>query len=184
MFLLALIALSVLALLSLVAGGLAVVRRACATGSQAAVRAAAQVLRPDTGMPEHAQTNHPVSLREARLANDASSPSATAGVCPASESDDLDHTTTPADASAGGTTGFTPTVAPSHCLPPSASPASSRGLAPGVSHDWASQPLPPCESGAHGLDLSSCTASPRPRIKCGDAGRRRAISTTTPALHC
>ena len=155
-----------------------------ATGNKAAIRAAAQVLRPDTGMPDSAQTNHPVSLREARLANDASSTAASAATCPASESDDLDHTTIPADASAGGTTGFTPTVAPAHCLPPSASPASSRGLAPGASHDWASQPLPPRESGAHGPDQSSCTASPRPRIKCGDAAKLGAIRTTRPALLC
>ena len=178
MFLLALIALSVLALLPLVAGGLAVVRCARATGSKAAIRAAAQANRPDTGMPDSAQTNHPVSLREVRLANDASSPSATAGVCPdLAESDDLETTNTPADAPVCDT-------ARTHSSPPSASPHSMRGLAPGVSHDWAGQPLPPRESGAHGLDQASCTASLRPRIKCGEADRRRAASTTTPALLC
>ena len=66
-----------------------------ATGSQAAIRAADKATWPDTGMPDSAQTNHPVSLREVRLANDASSPAALAAVSPdLAESDDLDHTNT------------------------------------------------------------------------------------------
>ena len=172
MFLLALIAFCLLAL------GLAV--RFAATGNKAAIRAAAQVLRPDTGMPEQAQTNHPVSLREVRVTSDTSSPSALAGVCPAiAESDDLDHTNTPADVSLYDTTH---SDAHRDSFPPSASPHSMRGLGLGVSHDWAEQPRLPRERRAHGLDLSSRTASPRPRIKSGDAGRRGAASTTTPAL--
>ena len=162
MFLLALIALSVLAL------GLAA--SASATGSQAAVRAAAEVAkRPDTGMPESAQTNHPVSLREVRVTSDASSTAASAATCPASEGDDLDHTNTPADA-------------PVYSSPPSASPHLMRGLALGVSHDRAGQPLPLCEGRATGLDLSSCEASPRPRVKPGGAARVEATITTHPAL--
>ena len=155
-------------------------RAVAAVGNKAAVRAAAQVLRPDTGMPEGSNTNHPVSLREARLANDASRPSATAGVCPASESDDLDHTNTPGDASLCSTTHRD---ADTPVFPPSASPAPSRGLALGVSHDWAGQPRLTLPRGkeASGSDLFSCTASPRPRVKRGDA-ERRSRSTTTPAL--
>ena len=164
----------------LLASGLAV--RFVATGSKAAVRAAAQVLRPDTGMPEQAQTNHPVSLREARVTSDASSPSATAGVSPdLAESDDLETCNTPADASVRDT-------ARTHSHPPSASPHVMRGLALGVSHDWAGQTclLPTWDREASGPDLSFCTASPRPRCctarcKPGDAGRRRVGATTTPA---
>ena len=174
MFLLALTALSVLALLSLAAGGLAVVRSARATGGQAAVRAAAQVLRPDTGMPDSAQTNHPVSLREARVTSDASSPSASAGVCPdLAESDDLETCNTSADAGVPAST---------HGSPPSASPQLTRGLALGVSYDWAGQLLPPRESGASGLDQVTRPASPKPRIECGDADKRRTTITTHPAL--
>ena len=133
MFLLALIALSVLALLPALC--------VLATGSKAAVRAADR-----EGMPERAQTNHPAHMREARPANDASSPSASAGVSPASESDDLETCNTSADANARG--------------------------------------LHACPHGnrAHGPDLSFCTASPKPRIECGDADKRRATITTHPAL--
>ena len=146
MFLLALTALSVLALLSLVAGA-AVAVGAVATGNKAAIRAAAQVLRPDAGMPEHSQTNHPVSPREARVTSDASSPPATAGVCPASESDDLETRNTSA--------------------------ATEHG-----------QLRLPRKEKAHGPDKASRTASPRPRIICGNAGRRRADASNYPALLC
>ena len=167
MFLLAFIAICLLAL------GLAAF--AVATGSKAAVRAAAQVLRPDTGMPEQAQTNHPVSLREARLANDASSTAASAAVSPAiAESDDLETTNIIVSVSV---------LTNTHGLPPSASPHSMRGLALGVSHDRAEQPLPPRDSGAQGPDRASCAASPRPRVKRGEAGRR-SQSAYTPALTC
>ena len=171
MFLLALIALSVLALLPLVAG-VASADCATATGSKAAIRAAAEIAkRPDIGMPESVQTNHPVSLREARLANDTSSPSALAGVCPVSFG-----------ISKPETSNTTASHVPTHRLPPSASPAPSLGLALGVSRDRAGQPLSPCESGAHGPDLPSCTAGPRPRVEPGEAERRRAVAITTPAL--
>ena len=151
MFLLAPIVLSVLALLPALC--------AAATGNKAAIRAAAEVAkRPDTGMPESAQTNHPVPLREARVTSDASSPPASAGVCPASESDDLETPSTTADA-------------PAYSFHPSASPHSMRGLALGVGHDWAGRPrLPlPQSRRAYGPDQASCTASPRPRLKAGDA---------------
>ena len=111
MFLLALIALSVLVL--------GLTARFAATGNKAAIRAAAEANRPDTGMPAGSTNNHPVSLREVRVTSDASSPSAPAGVCPASESDDLEtrnHAT--ADASVPTST---------HGLPPSASPDLIRG---------------------------------------------------------
>ena len=140
MFLLALIALSVLALLPAL--------RAIATGSKAAIRAAAQVLRPDTGMPESALTNHPVSLREARVTNDASSPSATAGVSPdLAEGDDLETRNTSA--------------------------ATEHG-----------QLRLPRKEKAHGPDKVSRTASPRLRIICGNAERRRADASNYPALLC
>ena len=177
MFLLALIALSVLALLPLVAG-IVFADCAIATGSQAAIRAAAQVLRPDTGMPAGSKTNHPVSLREARLANDASSPSATAGVCPdLAESDDLETCNTTADA---------PVPTSTYGSPPSASPGlhravQQRGLALGVSHDRAGQPCLPRKRREFGLALSPCTASPRPRIKCGGA-ERTGVRLTASAL--
>ena len=157
MFLLALTAFCLLAL------GLAV--RFAATGSKAAVRAADR-----EGMPERAHTNHPAHIREARVTSDASSPSATAGVCPASFG-----TSKPE---------INNTALPTHGLSPSASPAPSRGLGLGVSHGWAGQPRLPRERRAHGLDLSSYTVSPRPRIEPGDAGRRRATNITTPALTC
>ena len=166
MFLLALIAVSVLAL------GFSAF--AIATGSKAAIRAADR-----EGMPAKRHTNHPAHVGETRLANDASSPSVSAGVSPASESDDLETSNTTADATVCNTTH-------THSLPPSASPTPSRGLALEVSHDRTGQPCLtlPREKKAFGLDLSSRTASPRPRIKCGDAGRRRATSTTTnPALN-
>ena len=143
MFLLALTALLLLAL-----GFSAYV---FATGNKAAMGAAAR-----EGMPAKRHTNHPAHLREARLANDASNPPASAGVCPASESDDLDtrnHTI------AAHTDGF----------PASASPHLMQGLALGAGHGWADQPLLLRESRAHGPGLSSCTASPRPRIRCGEA---------------
>ena len=136
MFLLALIVLSVLALLPALC--------AAATGNKAAIRAAAEVAkRPDTGMPAGPTNTHPVPLREARVTSDASSLPASAGVCPASEGDDLEtcnHTNLPATASSN----------------PSASPHSMRGLTRGVGHDWAGRrrlPLP--RSGrAQGPDLS------------------------------
>ena len=182
MFLLALTALSVLALLPLVAGGLAVVRCAHATGSQAAVRAAAQATWPDTGMPDSAQTNHPVSLREVRLANDASSPAASAAVSPdLAEGDDLETTNTPADTSLCR---IAHTRAATHGLPPSASPHSMRGLGLGVSHDRAGQSCLPRKRRAHGLDQASCTASPRPRLRAGDAERKIGAACTTLALFC
>ena len=182
MFLLALTALSVLALLPAL--------RASAFGSKAAVRAAAQVLRPDTGMPEQSYTNHPVSLREARVTSDASSPAACSAMCPAiAESDDLDTCNTPADARMSTTLNSADT----HSLPPSAFPGlqravQQRGLALGVSPGRAGQPrLPlPRDRRAHGPDLSSCTASPRPRCctarcKPGETGTRR-VRPITPAL--
>ena len=206
MFLLApiallLLALLLLALLPLVAGGLVagvgVALCAAATGNKAAVRAAAEVAkRPDTGMPAGPANTHPVPLREARLANDASSPPASAGVCPASESDDLDtrnpatntSTGTPAGAGVGKATGIMPAISPMHGLPPSASPAPSRGLALGVSHGWAGRPrLPlPRSERAYGPDYASCTAGLRPRIKSGDADNKTGVacSTTPPALLC
>ena len=153
MFLLALTALSVLALLPALCAGMA-------TGSQAAIRAAAEVAeRLDTGMPAGSTNNHPVSLREVRLANDASSPSATAGVCPA-----------PFGTSKPETSNI---ALPTHGLLPSASPGLTRGLALGVSRDRAGQPRLPRKRKAFGPDLSSRTASPRPRIECGDADKRR-----------
>ena len=152
---------------------------AVATGNKAAIRAAAQAFGPDTGIPEQAQTNHPVSLREARVTSDASSPAALAAVSPAiAEGDDLEHINTTADAALCNTTH---TGARTHGLPSSASPHLMRGLALGVSHDWAEQPrlLFPRDKRASGPGLSSCTASPRPRCctarcKPGDAGRRGA----------
>ena len=112
MFLLALIALSVLVL--------GLTARFAATGNKAAIRAAAEANRPDTGMPAGSTNNHPVSLREARVTIDASSPSALAGVSPdLAEGDDLEtrnHAT--ADASVPTST---------HGLPPSASPDLIRG---------------------------------------------------------
>ena len=169
MFLLALTALSVLALLPLVAGGLAAVRRARATGSQAAIRAADR-----EGMPEHSHTNHPAHLREARVTSDASSPAASAAVSPAiAEGDDLETRNTIASM-------CVQTSTPG--LPPSVSPASSRGPALGVSHDWAGQHFFPLGMRAHRPDRASCTASPRPRVKCGEADRRRVKRTTRPAL--
>ena len=158
MFLLALLALSVLALLPAF--------RASAIRNKAAIRAADR-----EGMPAQSQTNHPAHRREARLANDASSPAARPAVSPASESDDLE-------------TSNTTNLPAMKSLPPSASPAPSLGLALGVSRDRAGQPLSPCESGAHGPDLLSCTASPRPRITCGDAARTGAASARQPALTC
>ena len=169
MFLLALTALSVLALLPL-AAGVTFAECAIATGSKAAIRAAAQVAeRPDTGMPESVQTNHPVSLREVRLANDASSPSVSAGVCPdLAEGDDLE-------------TCNTTNLPSATSLPPSASPHLMRGLALGVSRDRAGQPRLPRKTKAFGPDLSSRTASPRPRIKSGETGTRR-VRLTASAL--
>ena len=138
---------------------------AAATGSKAAVRAADR-----EGMPERAQTNHPAHTWEARVTSDASSPAARPAVSPdLAESDDLEtrnHKNSPS------ATGFSP----------SASPGLTRGLALGVSCNWAGQPLPLCESRSYGLDLSSCTASPRPRIMCGEADRRRVKRTTQLAL--
>ena len=166
MFLLALTAFLLLAL------GLSA--RAVATRNKAAVRAADR-----EGMPERAQTNHPAHTWEARVTSDASSRPARSGTCPASEGDDLDHINTPADAALCNTTH---TGARTHGLPSSASPAPSRGLALGVSRDMAGQLYPPRKGRAHGPDLSSRTASPRPRIKPGDVAELGARSTTTPAL--
>ena len=155
MFLLALTAFLLSAL------GLAV--RFAATGSKAAIGAADR-----EGMPAQSHTNHPAHTREARVTSDASSPSATAGVCPdLAEGDDLETCNT---------------TLPTHGLPSSASPAPSRGPGLGVSHDRAGQPLPLCEGRATGLDLSSCEASPRPRIKPGDAATLGVRVITTPAL--
>ena len=158
-----------LALTAFLLSALGLFARAVATGSQAAIGAADR-----EGMPEQSHTNHPAHIREVRLANDASSPSVSAGVCPASESDDLETSNTTADATVCNTTH-------THSLPPSASPTPSRGLALEVSRDRAGQPLPSCESEASGLDLATRTASPRPRITCGDSERRR-VRLTTPAL--
>ena len=156
MFLLALIALSVLALLPALCAEMA-------TGSQAALRAADR-----EGMPAKRHTNHPAHIREVRPANDASSPSASAGVSPdLAEGDDLETCNT---------------TLPTHGLPSSASPHLMRGLGLGVSHDRAGQPLPLCEGRATGPDLSSCTASPRPRIKPGDAATLGVRVITTPAF--
>ena len=157
MFLLALLALSVLALLPALCA-------VTATGSKAATGAADR-----EGMPEQSQTNHPAHLREARVTSDASSRPARSGTCPATEGDDLETTNT------------TAALGPKHGFPPSASPGLTRGLALGVSYDWTGQRTLPVGKRAHGPDLSSCTASPRPRITCGDAERRR-VRLTTPAL--
>ena len=139
--------------------------RAAATGNKAAIRAADR-----EGMPERAHTNHPAHTREARVTSDASSPAASAAVSPAPFGTSKPETSnTTADA-------------PTHVLLPSASPAPSRGLALGVSCDRAGQPLLRYMMQMFGLDLSSCTASPRPRITCGETGRRRAVATTTPAF--
>ena len=164
-----------LALTAFLLSALGLSARATATGSQAAIGAADR-----EGMPERAQTNHPAHTREVRVTSDASSPAASAAVCPAiAEGDDLDHTNTPADVSLCDTTH---SDADMYGHSPSASPAPCRGLALGVGHDRAGQPLPPCESGAFGPDRASRTASPRPRIKPGDAATLGVRVITTPAL--
>ena len=146
---------------------------AFATGSQAAIRAADR-----EGMPERAQTNHPAHTREARVTSDASSRPARSGTCPASESDDLEIDNTIASMSVlTSTPGY----------PPSTSPDLIRDLALGVSHDWAGQPSLLRKRRAFGPDLSSCTASPRPRCctarcKPGEAARVGATCTSQPAL--
>ena len=162
-----------LALTAFLLSALGLAAFAVATGNKAAIGAADR-----EGMPEQSHTNHPAHLREARLANDASSPAARPAVCPASESDDLETDNTPA----GARMSTTLNSADTHGLPTSASPHSMRGLALGVSHDWAGQLRTPCLGKAHGLDLASCTASPRPRIECGEADRRRVKRTTQLAL--
>ena len=141
MFLLALIA------FLLLASG--IVASVVATGDKAAVRAADR-----EGMPAQSQTNHPAHTGEARVTSDASSRPARSGTCPAAESDDL---------------GTCNTILPTHGLPSSASPDLIRGLGLGLAMDRAGQLCLILTRKAHGPDLSSCTASPRPRLRAGEA---------------
>ena len=139
-----------------------IVASVVATGDKAAVRAADR-----EGMPAQSQTNHPAHKGEARVTSDASSRPARSGTCPAAESDDLETCNT---------------ILPTHGLPSSATPDLIQGFGLGLAMDRAGQPRLPCKGEAFGPDLSSCTASPRPRITCGETGRRRAVYANTPAL--
>ena len=157
MFLLALIALSVLALLPALC--------APATGNKAAVRAADR-----EGMPERAHTNHPAHRREARVTSDVSSPAASAAVSPDfAEGDDLETKTT------------TAAHALTHTLLLTVSPALSRGLERGVAMDRPGQDFLLFGMKESALALPFYALRPRPRVKPGDAGRRNKAPLIEPA---